>query len=82
MNKRREKPCRLDPARTVIDRVGGIAVAAEVTGTHFSRVYRWMRPKEVGGTDGIIPADAQQALMDYAREKSLPLRPDDFFRAA
>lgn len=72
----------LDPARTIIERVGGVRAAAEATGKNRTRVYRWMRPKDVGGTDGLIPSRYHRDLLDYARKNNLPLTPDDFFCAA
>ena len=78
----RTKPLLLEPARTVIERVGGIEAAAQATGCDFSRVYRWMRPREVGGTDGFVPARHQHKLIEYAKKNGKPLTPNDFFCAA
>lgn len=69
----------LEPAKTVIDICGGIPAVAEMTGRDKTRVYRWMQPRERGGTGGLIPAEAQQALIAEARARKLPLRPDHFF---
>ena len=80
--KRRSKYRLLDPARTVIERVGGISAAAEATGCDFSSVYRWMRSREDGGTGGIIPAPHQLRLLEYSKAKNGALKPDDFFCAA
>lgn len=80
--KRNIENVYLDPARTIIERVGGVRAAAEATGKNRTRVYRWMRPKDVGGTDGLIPARYHRDLLDYARKNNLPLTPDDFFCAA
>jgi hypothetical protein len=76
----------LDPAYSVIMKFSptgelgkGIDAVAAVTGADRTRVYRWMRPREKGGTDGVIPAQQQQKLFDYAQKKRLPLKPADFF---
>lgn len=67
----------LDPARSVIAKIG-IEKVAEVTGKHVSRVYRWMHPKERGGTGGVIPHAAAAALLSYARENGIPLTASEF----
>ena len=76
----------LEPAYSLIKKFGGpkglwsgIKVVAAVTRSDPSRVYRWMRPKEKGGTGGLIPSDRQKALLDYARENKLRVKADDFF---
>jgi len=80
--KRKTDRVYLEPARTIIERVGGIEAAAKATGKNYTRVYRWMRPREVGGTDGLIPARYHRDLLDYARKNGRPLTPEDFFCAA
>lgn len=68
----------LDPASSIIRKIGVDTVAA-VTGKHISRVYRWMYPKERGGTGGFIPSTDAMALLEYARSNDLDLKPDEFF---
>lgn len=78
----------LDPAYSLIMKFGseglwsGIKVVAAATDTDPSRVYRWMRPKNKGGTGGLIPSDRQKQLFDYAQKKQLPVEPSDFFGGA
>lgn len=72
---------RLEPAHSVIRKIG-IAKVAEVTGKHVSRVYRWMYPKEKGGTGGLIPQAEAMLLLEYARATGIKLSADDFFTAA
>lgn len=74
-----KKHVHLDPARTVIDRIGGPEVAAKATGRHPSRVRRWMYPREVGGTGGTIPPSCAARLLEYAQRHRLPLKPEHFF---
>jgi len=69
------------PAAHVIDKCGGIPETAELVGRDRSTVNRWMRPKETGGTGGLVPAEHQQTLLDRAREKGIDLTPNDFFEA-
>lgn len=69
----------LDPASTVIDKVGGAAVAAEICGVYITTVYRWRYRREDGGTGGIIPAEHQAALMRWSLDHGGKLKPQDFF---
>lgn len=79
----------LNPAYGVIVRFGGpegklsqgIAAVARITGSTESWVYRWMLPRQRGGTDGRIPSKAQGKLFEYARKKQVPLGAEDFFSA-
>lgn len=68
----------LDPARTIIERLGGVDVVAGVTKKHRTRVFRWMYPPERGGTGGLIPQREIPGLLDFARKKSIRLRAADF----
>lgn len=70
----------LEPARTVIGKIGTHRVAA-ITGKHVSRVYRWMYPKSRGGTGGLIPQSDMPALLAYALENQIDLSPAEFFPA-
>jgi len=70
----------LEPARTVIAKIGTHRVAA-ITGKHVSRVYRWMYPKSRGGTGGLIPQADMPALLAYAIENQIDLSPAEFFPA-
>lgn len=69
----------LEPARTIVYRLGGPAKVARSLGLNNSRPYRWMRPKSEGGTGGTIPSKHQQALLDLAHELGVDLGPADFF---
>jgi hypothetical protein len=67
----------LDPARSVIAKIG-VDKVAEITGKHVSRVYRWMYPKEKGGTGGFIPPADAQVILAYAVSEGVPLSPAEF----
>ncbi|WP_170138988.1 hypothetical protein [Rhodoplanes serenus] len=69
----------LEPARSVIEKLGGVQAVASMTGKHISRIYRWMYPVERGGTGGLIPTQQQPILLDEARARDLDLKPEDFF---
>jgi hypothetical protein len=70
----------LEPAKSIIAKIG-IEKVAEITGKHVSRVYRWMYPKERGGTGGLIPQTDAPTILKYARDNSIELSPADFFPA-
>lgn len=68
----------LEPAKTILCKLGGAAIAADVTGKHISRVYRWMYPIERGGAGGSIPQRHIPKLLAYARQNNIALSADDF----
>ena len=68
----------LDPAKSIIAKIG-IDKVSEITGKHVSRVYRWMYPKDRGGTGGLIPQGDAPALLAYAKANEIDLSPADFF---
>jgi hypothetical protein len=68
----------MEPASTIIDRIGGEAVVADVTGVAYTAPYRWKYPKDRGGTGGIIPHWHVPKLIAYAREKGIELSEADF----
>lgn len=70
----------LNPAKSIIAKIG-IEKVSEITGKHVSRVYRWMYPKERGGTGGMIPHSEAPALLAYAQAHSIDLTAGDFFAA-
>lgn len=73
----------LDPAKTVIEICGGPKAVAEMVGRTENRVRRWTYPrKDRGGSDGLIPADAQVKLLEEARRRGIDLRPEHFFKDA
>lgn len=65
----------LEPAAHVIEKCGGIDATASLAGLHRSVVNRWQRPKDVGGTGGLVPAKHQPVLI----ANNPKLSPDDFF---
>lgn len=67
----------LEPAKSVIAKIG-IEKVSDVTGKHVSRVYRWMYPKERGGTGGFIPQADAQLILQHARANSIPLSASEF----
>lgn len=80
----------LDPAHSLILKFGGpdgklsqgIDAVAAITGADRTRVYRWMRPQDKGGTGGMIPNRQADKLLAYAKKRRLPIEPGDFFGTA
>lgn len=71
----------MEPANTILAICGGIAPVAAITGRSQLRVRRWTYPRVRGGTDGLIPTDCQQLLLDGARARGIDLRPEHFFQS-
>ena len=71
---------RLNPARDIINALGGADIVSDLTGKHISRVYRWMKPKEKGGTGGTIPQSDAPKLLEYAKSKRIRVSAADFFK--
>ncbi len=77
---RMSKPKYLDPAYSIVKAFAGqdgklghgIDAVAAIAKRNRANVYRWMIPTERGGTGGFIPAPAQRALSEYARENRGP----------
>lgn len=71
----------MNPAKSILDTIG-YATAAEITGKHISRVYRWTYPSGVReGTGGVIPHGDAVKLLAFARSQKLGLTEVDFMRA-
>jgi len=68
----------MEPANTIITRMGGPSEVAKVTGVHRTRVSNWKRPREVGGTGGRIPQSHIQILLRVASERGISLTAEDF----
>lgn len=69
----------LEPANSIISRLGGLIVVQTVTGASRTRVYRWTQPKENGGTGGLIPLAHAPKLLEYAKANRIKVSADDFF---
>lgn len=70
----------MEPASTIVKKLGGTGVVARVTGVHITRVSGWQRPREKGGTGGRIPQGHIPRLVEYANENGIDLSFKDFFR--
>lgn len=71
----------MEPASTIIKKLGGEAVVSKITETAYTAPYRWQQPRAKGGTDGLIPQRHHPKLLTYARENDIPLSPAEFLPA-
>ena len=71
----------MEPARTIIERLGGVAIVSKIAGVAYTAPYRWQYAKERGGTGGLIPQRHIPDLLAYARQNGIDLTADDFFVA-
>lgn len=69
----------MEPAATVIEKLGGPDAVSAATGTSYTAPYRWMAPVDKGGTGGRIPQKHWAALIALAGQKGVPLTADDLF---
>lgn len=56
----------LEPAATVVRLLGGPTKVSQIVGVHRTRVSNWMRPREAGGTGGVIPLAHHRRLLQAA----------------
>jgi len=68
----------MNPAATIIRRLGGEAKVAGITGKALTAPYRWQREKSSGGTGGLIPQAHHRTLLDYAHDHGIALSAEEF----
>jgi hypothetical protein len=68
----------MEPAVTIIKKLGGAAAVAEIARTALSAPYRWQSPRHRGGTGGCIPQRHHRALLAFARKHGIALAADEF----
>ncbi|MDG2570621.1 hypothetical protein P7L87_23970 [Vibrio parahaemolyticus] len=68
----------MEPANTIIKLLGGPTRVAEAVNVHRTRVHSWMRPREKGGTGGVIPHWHVPKLLAFAQKKGVKLKRTDF----
>jgi hypothetical protein len=68
----------MEPASSIIAKIGGEAVAAKITGTAYTAPYRWQHSRDRGGTGGLIPQRYHRTLLDYAQSNGIALKAEDF----
>jgi hypothetical protein len=68
----------MEPARSIIGKLGGAAAVALLCGTALSAPYRWQSSRARGGTGGLIPQRHHRVLIDFARANHIPLTAEEF----
>lgn len=68
----------MEPAHSIIAKLGGPGVISAMVGIHRTRVSNWRRPRAKGGTNGLIPQTYHLQLIDYAAAQGIILTADDF----
>jgi len=68
----------MEPAQSIITKLGGPSVVAREVGVHRTRVSNWSRPREKGGTGGLVPQKHHRALLDLAQQQGVELSAADF----
>lgn len=66
-------------AQRIIEKCGGVAQVSAITGRTSASIYKWMWTKEKGGTGGLVPAAAQQKIMEARQRGEVSVEPADFF---
>jgi hypothetical protein len=56
----------MEPATSIIRKLGGPSKVAAIVGVHRTRVSNWMRAKESGGTGGTIPQSHHLTILRAA----------------
>ena len=72
----------MEPARTIIARLGGPGAICSALRLAYTAPYRWTYAREKGGTGGLIPQRHHRALLQMARGLGVPLDPADFLPGA
>ena len=68
----------MEPARSIVTKFGGPSAVAAIVGVHRTRVSNWMRPREKGGTGGLLPQKYHPALLEHAASHEIELKAEDF----
>lgn len=68
----------LEPAASIIKKLGGYAKVTEILGCGKTAPYSWTYPRSSGGTDGQIPQRHHRPLLDYASKNNIDLRSEHF----
>jgi hypothetical protein len=69
----------MEPAASIIRKLGGPAVVAGVLRVNRSYVWRWSMERERGGTGGVIPQRHIPRLIKLAAVEGVPLTHAEFF---
>lgn len=70
----------MEPASTIIQKLGGPTAVAKIVGVHRTRVSNWKRPRAKGGTDGMVPGWHVGKLLEHAATHGVDLSAQDFIQ--
>jgi hypothetical protein len=68
---------RCEPARNIIDRLGGVTATAKIINKTPSAVSRWLVPRSEGGTNGRVPQNHWETILDFAVAHKIALTLND-----
>lgn len=68
---------RLEPATSIVARLGGKTAVARAVGLSCVQIWRWMQHRSRQGTGGEIPRVHHRALLVYAQIHQIPLTQED-----
>lgn len=68
----------MEPAHTIVGRLGGEVAVAKIAGVAVTAPYRWQQPKAKGGTGGVIPHWHVAKLLAHAEANGIDLSATDF----
>lgn len=69
---------RCEPANTIIKKFKGLKPLAEATGVTVHSVMRWRKPREKGGTGGVVPHWHIDGILRAAQQRGIDIREIDF----
>ncbi len=65
------------PAARVITAFGGVRATARIVERNSSTISRWLKPRQEGGTGGLIPSTLQKAILDHAAAQGMKITAAD-----
>lgn len=68
---------KLEPARSIVTRLGGVRATARILGVNPSAVSRWMVSHKEKGTGGAIPLKHWQSILNHAKKENIRLSVTD-----
>lgn len=63
----------LEPAKSVIELLGGPKETAKITDNSENWVRRWPRRSSKGGNNGIVPGPALRKIVKHVKEQELKI---------
>lgn len=70
---------QLEPARSVVTKLGGVRATARILSIAPSAVSRWMAKRDNKGTGGVVPQKHWKALLSYAKKERITLSESDLY---